>query len=87
MIGFGTQNQPAGTWSDDSSLILATCKSIQENSGQIVIEDIRQKFREWLFEGKFSPFGKVFDVGNATEPPSFQGSRRTMSTQTAMELS
>lgn len=73
MIGFGTHNQPAGTWSDDSSLILATCKSIQENSGQIVIEDIRQKFREWLFEGKFSPFGKVFDVGNTTRTAIVSG--------------
>lgn len=66
MIGYGTHNQPAGTWSDDSSLILATCKSIQENDGKIVVEDIRQKFKEWLLKGRFSPFGKVFDVGNAT---------------------
>lgn len=73
MTGFGTHNQPAGTWSDDSSLILATCKSIQENNGRIVIEDIRQKFKEWLFEGKFSPFGKVFDVGNATRTAIITG--------------
>lgn len=24
MVGFGTHNQPAGTWSDDGSMILAT---------------------------------------------------------------
>ena len=73
MTGYGTHNQPAGTWSDDSSLILATCKSIQENEGKINIEDIRKKFKEWLFEGKFSPFGKVFDVGNATRTAIITG--------------
>jgi len=73
MVGYGTHNQPAGTWSDDSSLILATCKSIQENNRKIVIEDIRRKFKEWLFEGKFSPFGKVFDVGNATRTAIITG--------------
>ena len=66
MTGYGTHNQPAGTWSDDSSLLLATCKSIKENNGKINIDDIKKKFREWLYEGKFSPFGEVFDVGNAT---------------------
>ena len=28
MVGYGTYNQPAGTWSDDSSMTLATLESI-----------------------------------------------------------
>lgn len=28
MIGYGTYNQPSGTWSDDSSLTLATVASL-----------------------------------------------------------
>lgn len=28
MIGYGTYNQPPGTWSDDSSMTLATLESI-----------------------------------------------------------
>ena len=66
MVGYGTHNQPAGTWSDDSSMILATCKSIKENNGKINIDDIRNKFRDWLYEGKYTPFGQVFDSGNTT---------------------
>ena len=27
MIGYGTHHQPAGTWSDDTSMTLATCAS------------------------------------------------------------
>lgn len=30
MIGHGTWNQEAGTWSDDTSLTLATAKSIKD---------------------------------------------------------
>lgn len=30
MIGYGTHGQPAGTWSDDTSMTLATCDSIRE---------------------------------------------------------
>ena len=29
MIGYGTYNQPPGTWSDDSSLTLATMESVE----------------------------------------------------------
>ena len=29
MIGYGTHHQPAGTWSDDTSMTLATCASIK----------------------------------------------------------
>lgn len=30
MRGFGTHNQPAGTWSDDSSLMLCLAESLAE---------------------------------------------------------
>lgn len=76
MIGYGTHNQPAGTWSDDSSMILATCKSIKENGGKIVIEDLKVKFREWLIEGKYTPFGEVFDCGNTTRDAILTGVAR-----------
>ena len=66
MIGYGTHDQPEGTWSDDTSMTLATLKSIKENNGRIVIDDIRNNFLLWLNEGKFTPDGTVFDVGIAT---------------------
>ena len=35
MVGFGTHDQPVGTWSDDTSMTLATLKSIKTNSKSI----------------------------------------------------
>ena len=40
MIGYGTHNQPEGTWSDDTSMALATCASIKA-CGRVDVDDIR----------------------------------------------
>lgn len=65
MIGFGTYNQKPGTWSDDSSLTLATIESIGR-MGKIDPVDIMKNFLDWLEEGWFTPYGEVFDVGSTT---------------------
>lgn len=65
MAGYGTHNQPEGTWSDDTSLTLATCDSLNEKK-RIDVRDIRGKFRDWLYRGAYAIDGIVFDVGNAT---------------------
>ena len=62
MTGHGTHDQPAGTWSDDTSMTLATCASIK-NMGKIDCEDIRRQFEAWFYEKKYTPFGEVFDYG------------------------
>ncbi|MBQ2657120.1 MAG: ADP-ribosylglycohydrolase family protein [Erysipelotrichaceae bacterium] len=66
MIGYGSHDQPSGTWSDDTSMTLATLKSIKDNNGRIDVEDIRNNFLLWLNEGMFTANGAVFDVGHAT---------------------
>lgn len=66
MIGYGTYNQPPGTWSDDSSLTLATMESIVRK-GEIDPADIIRNFSRWLNYAEFTPYGKVFDVGGTTE--------------------
>ena len=66
MVGFGTWNQEPGTWSDDTSMTLATCKSLKDK-GRIDLEDIRNNFKKWLFEDQFTATGKTFDVGNTTQ--------------------
>ena len=66
MTGGGAHNQPAGTWSDDTSMTLATLKSIKDNNGKINIEDIHNNFLLWINEGKFTANGDVFDIGHAT---------------------
>lgn len=65
MIGYGTYNQPPGTWSDDSSLTLATLDSMVK-LGKIDLADIMQNFLRWLKLGDFTPYGEVFDVGGGT---------------------
>lgn len=66
MTGYGTHNQPPGTWSDDTSMTLATLKSIKDNNGKIDVEDIRSNFLLWLNKGEFTPDGIVFDIGMST---------------------
>lgn len=63
MVGYGTHNQPEGTWSDDTSMTLATCMSIK-NFGVINVDNIRKEFENWLFNNKYTPFNEVFDCGN-----------------------
>lgn len=66
MRGHGTYNQPPGTWSDDSSMTLATVESIGR-LGRIDPADIMENFFRWLNNADFTPWGKVFDVGAATQ--------------------
>lgn len=66
MVGYGTYNQPKGTWSDDSSMTLATLESIGR-LGYIEPSNIMHNFYDWLYNGEFTPDGEVFDVGKTTE--------------------
>ena len=65
MIGYGTHNQPPGTWSDDSSMTIATLESIGR-LGHIDPEDIMDNFKDWLCKGRFTAHGNVFDIGATT---------------------
>jgi ADP-ribosyl-[dinitrogen reductase] hydrolase len=62
--GHGTFNQPPGTWSDDSSLILCTVESLL---GGFNTADVAEGFRKWYNEAHWTPHGKVFDVGLSTK--------------------
>jgi ADP-ribosyl-[dinitrogen reductase] hydrolase len=63
MIGYGTYNLPPGTFSDDSSLTFCLAESIAEGFS---IEQTANNFVKWLHEGYWTPYGDVFDVGNAS---------------------
>lgn len=65
MRGYGTHNQPIGTWSDDTSLTLVLMDSIAEKR-QIVYTDIMDRFSNWLMYNDYTATGEVFDVGNST---------------------
>lgn len=63
MTGFGTYNQPPGTWSDDSSLALSTAESLLAGYDPA---DMMRRFHAWLTTGAMTPHDEVFDVGIAT---------------------
>lgn len=67
MEEYGTHNQPKGTWSDDTSMVLATIDGLlNSESNNIDYKKIITNFFNWKQKGEFTPFGKVFDIGNAT---------------------
>lgn len=63
MIGYGTYNQPKGTWSDDSSLTFCLAESLISGYD---LKDISEKFIKWKNEAYWSARGKVFDIGMTT---------------------
>ena len=65
MRGYGTYNQPEGTWSDDSSMAIATLVSIRDK-GEIDYKDIMERFHDWCMYGAYTPFDEAFDIGIAT---------------------
>ncbi len=71
MIGFGTHNQPTGTWSDDTSMTLALCDSIREQ-GCVDPSDIQSRFIKWCQTGAYTIDG-LFDIGIATQKALSQG--------------
>lgn len=62
MIGYGTYPVPAGAWSDDTSMSLATLDSLMKNT--VDYDDIMNNFVKWLINSEYTPTGQVFDVGN-----------------------
>ncbi|MFP4418303.1 MAG: ADP-ribosylglycohydrolase family protein [Fibrobacterota bacterium] len=63
MLGYGRYDQPKGTWSDDSSMILCTCDALLDDYN---LDRIARNFERWLFEGFWTPYGHVFDSGLTT---------------------
>lgn len=64
MRGYGTYNQPPGSWSDDSSLTFCLAESLIDGFN---LDDMAKRFCMWLFDNHWTPHGYVFDVGHATK--------------------
>ena len=64
MQGYGTYNQPPGTWSDDTSLTLALADNLLTDCYEL--SDIALEFRNWYDKGAYTPHGKAFGVGKTT---------------------
>lgn len=57
MTGHGTHNQPAGTWSDDTAMSLATLDSLNECGGKVDTTDLMMRYKMWLKHGRYMPDG------------------------------
>lgn len=79
MDAYGTHDQPQGTWSDDTSMTLATAHTIAVYLQQTpqtqqtadlpdaaFLKTLIQAFLRWMQQGEYSPHGEVFDIGNTT---------------------
>jgi ADP-ribosylglycohydrolase len=63
MLGYGTYNQPPGTWSDDTSLALCLLDSLANG---LDYYDVMRKFHAWFNKAEYTPHGEVFDIGFTT---------------------
>ncbi|MEM6751406.1 MAG: ADP-ribosylglycohydrolase family protein [Cyanobacteria bacterium P01_C01_bin.38] len=63
MLGYGTWDVPAGTFSDDSSLTFCLAECLCKGFS---LDDIAQSFWRWYHEGYWTATGEVFDIGNTT---------------------
>lgn len=63
MRGYGMHGQPAGTWSDDTSLAFCLAEALAEGYD---LERIAKKIVQWHDEGLWTPHGEMFDIGIAT---------------------
>jgi ADP-ribosyl-[dinitrogen reductase] hydrolase len=63
MRGYGTWNQPPGTWSDDSSLAFCLAEGLTNGYD---LKIIAANFISWRMKGYWGALHKVFDVGNST---------------------
>lgn len=64
MTGYGTHDQPPGTWSDDTSMMLCVLENCYQ---QGTTDDLGRLFLRWHDEEYHTAHGEVFDIGITTE--------------------
>ena len=77
MTAFGTWRQPAGTWSDDTSLTVATMESLARRKC-VDFGDIAENFLRWYTSDEFTAAGRRFDIGNTTRASIVRYSRKLL---------
>lgn len=64
MIGYGTHNKPAGTFSDDSSLTFCLAEAIASGFS---LEGTARNFVNWRYDNYWTADNEVFDIGITTQ--------------------
>ena len=63
MVGYGTHKKPRGTFSDDTSMSLATLDSLTLG---LDYDDMMERFGAWWYKGEYTSDGDTFDIGVTT---------------------
>jgi len=64
---YGSHNQPAGTWSDDSSLTFCLAQALSEKLlSESLFQTLADYFCQWYQFNFWTPHNRVFDIGYAT---------------------
>jgi ADP-ribosyl-[dinitrogen reductase] hydrolase len=63
MTGYGSHHQPAGTWSDDSSLAFCLAEALTTDFSLALLA---KYFVDWRYRNFWTPHGEVFDIGITT---------------------
>ncbi|MBS2970664.1 ADP-ribosylglycohydrolase family protein [Metabacillus sp. KIGAM252] len=63
ITGYGTYQQPPGTWSDDTSLTLCLIENLLEEGDP---SSLLGKFSQYRTKGYWTPYGEMFDIGRTT---------------------
>ena len=61
MVGYGTYNLPAGSWSDDTSMTLCALDVLAD--GVVDYRRIMENFHSWYSKGAYTPGDDCFDIG------------------------
>ncbi len=64
MRGFGTWNQPPGTWSDDGAMALTSADTLTSHGWDL--DRMMEGFRRWYDDAWWTAHGSVFDIGGTT---------------------
>lgn len=64
MIGYGTHNKPAGTFSDDSSLTFCLAEAVASGFS---LEGTARNFINWRYDNYWTADNEVFDIGMTTQ--------------------
>lgn len=66
--GYGTYDQPPGTFSDDSTMAFCLAETIVRSGGRLPLDfrDLANRFINWCDHGYWTPHGERFDIGRIT---------------------
>lgn len=63
MFGYGTHDQPPGTWSDDSSMTFCLAESLTQDFS---LNSLKENFIKWYRQNFWTAHDHVFDIGFST---------------------